>query len=182
MKIINKESAIDYLNKNKIIIMPTDTVYGLMGKFNRNNEIEINKLKNSDINKKISVIFYNKKELFKYIDNLNLLKKIIIMFLLPGKYTFIVKLNKKFCEDNGFERTDFGVRVTKNKELQNIIKITGPLLASSCNKSGNDICTSIESIKDNFNNDKIHLFYRGSLENIASQIYDMTSNKIKKIR
>ncbi|MBQ3142144.1 MAG: Sua5/YciO/YrdC/YwlC family protein, partial [Bacilli bacterium] len=90
MKLIDKNKIIKKINMNMIAVLPTDTVYGIMAKFNRKNEIKINKFKKSDINKKISVIFYNKKELFNYIEKLSFFRKLIIKILLPGKYTIIV--------------------------------------------------------------------------------------------
>lgn len=178
----NKVQIIEELNKNNLVILPTDTVYGVMAKFYKENEIKINKFKNSDINKKLSVILYNKKQLFKYIDKLNFFRKLLICFLLPGKYTFIVNLKKEICEKHGFDRTDFGVRITKNKELQDIIKESGPLLATSCNKTGEPVCLNLKDIEKSFKEENISIYYTEELKNKPSVIYNLITKKITKIR
>lgn len=182
MKQLKKTEVLKELNKNNLVILPTDTVYGVMAKFNKDNEIKINKFKNSDINKKLSIILYNKKELFKYIDKLSFFRKLLIHFLLPGKYTFIVNLKKEICEENGFDRTDFGVRITKNKDLQDIIKQSGPLLATSCNRTGEPVCLNLKDIEKSFKEENINIFYTKELKNKPSIIYNLITKKINKIR
>lgn len=183
MKIINnKEEAIKYLINNNIVVLPTDTVYGIMAIANKDNEKRINILKQSPINKKISIIFSNVDYLINNIDNLNKQKKEVILNKLPGKYTFIVNLKEEFYKKRGFDREDFGVRVTANNLLQSIIKETGPLLASSCNKTGNDICISLEDIKKEFNDENIVLLYDGTYNNSSSTIVDLTNQNMNTIR
>ena len=53
----NESLIIKYFKENKILIMLTDTVYGIMALATKENEIKINKLKKSNIDKKISIIF-----------------------------------------------------------------------------------------------------------------------------
>lgn len=180
MKLIDKNKIIKKINMNMIAVLPTDTVYGIMAKFNRENEIKINKFKNSDINKKISVIFYNKKELFNYIEKLSFFRKLIIKILLPGKYTFIVDLKKEYALKSGFDRIDFGVRVTKCKELQTIIKKTGPLLATSCNKSKEEVYKTLSDLKKIKEN--IFVYYTKDLKNKPSKIIKLNSKNIEVIR
>lgn len=134
---------------DEIMAIPTDTVYGLMAIAKRDNEENLNRLKASPADKKISLIFKDVDTLIEAIDttktyNIELIKK-----YLPGKYTFIVNL-KESAIIKKFYRTDFGVRVTTNQSLQQLISKTGTLLATSCNKSGQDICMNKEQIKKEF--------------------------------
>lgn len=173
----DKDFIIKSFLDNKIIIMLTDTVYGIMAIANKENEKKINMLKRSDINKKLSVIFPNKDYLFKYIKNLEIDKKKIIDDKLPGKYTFIVELDS-FSD---FERNDFGVRVTGNKYLQDIIEIVGPILATSCNISGCDVCNSVIDIVNAFANEDVILVEDEDAYNKATTIIDLRDD-IKIIR
>ena len=173
----NESLIIKYFKENKILIMLTDTVYGIMALATKKNEIKINKLKKSNIDKKISIIFPNKEVLFKYLKNIDKEKEKIINQKLPGKYTLILNL-KDF---SNFKRDDFGIRITTNKYLQNIIEQVGPILATSCNISKEKICKNTEEIEEVFKNEDVILVMDKEANNKASTIIDLT-NDIKIIR
>ena len=177
----DKNTIIDLLNKDEIVAIKTDTVFGIMARMSYENEKEINLLKKSDINKKISIIVENKDFLFNYVENLNVEKRKLIDEKLPGKYTFIVNLNKEFCKNKGFNRTDFGVRVTTNDFLQEIISKTGPLLASSCNITGLEPCSNTEEIVNQFKDSKLYVVAGNVTDNTPSTIISLI-DEIKIIR
>lgn len=162
---------------NKIVIMLTDTVYGIMAMANKENEKRINELKKSDVNKKISVIFPNKDDLFKYLVNIDVEKKNIINEKLPGKYTFIVNLS----DFSDFDRSDFGVRVTGNEYLQGVLELVGPVLATSCNISGEEICNNVDDIINVFGDRDIVLVVDKDASSMASTIIDLR-DEVKIIR
>lgn len=177
----DKNTIIDLLNKDEIVAIKTDTVFGIMARMSYENEKEINLLKKSDINKKISIIVENKDFLFNYVENLYFEKRKLIDEKLPGKYTFIVNLNKEFCKNKGFNRTDFGVRVTTNDFLQEIISKTGPLLASSCNITGLEPCSNTEEIVNQFKDSKLYVVAGNVTDNTPSTIISLIDG-IKIIR
>ena len=177
----DKNEIISLLNNDEIVAIKTDTVFGIMARMSYKNEKEINLLKKSDNNKKISIIVENKDFLFKYVENLNDEKRNLIDEKLPGKYTFIVNLNKDFCKNKGFNRTDFGVRVTTNNFLQEIISKTGPLLASSCNITGLEPCSSTEEIVNQFKDSKLYVVAGSVTDNTPSTIISLI-DEIKIIR
>lgn len=177
----DKNTIIDLLNKDEIVAIKTDTVFGIMARMSYENEKEINLLKKSDSNKKISIIVENKDFLYKHVENLNVEKRKLIDEKLPGKYTFIVNLNKEFCKNKGFNRTDFGVRVTTNDFLQEIISKTGPLLASSCNITGLEPCSNTEKIVNQFKDSKLYVVAGNVTDNTPSTIISLI-DEIKIIR
>ena len=180
MKKYNKEDRLGIIKaflKGEIIIMLTDTVYGIMAIANRENEKKINEIKRSNINKKLSVIFPNKELLFKYMSNIDEDRFKLIDDKLPGKYTFIVNLDKF----SNFDRIDFGVRITGNNYLQDILENVGPVLATSCNISGEPICNTVEEIEGVFGNMDVCLVVDVPAVNSASTIIDVR-DEIKIIR
>ena len=172
-----EEKIVKLFKENKILIMLTDTVYGIMALANKENELKINMLKKSNIDKKLSIIFPNKEVLFKYINNLDKEKATLINDKLPGKYTFIVNLN----DFSNYNRSDFGIRITSNNYLQNIINKVGPIIATSCNITGNSICKNTKEIEDIFNNEDVYLVLDKEANSNASTIIDLTK-EIKIIR
>ena len=177
----DKNEIINLLNNDEIVAIKTDTVFGIMARMSYKNELEINLLKKSDSNKKISIIVENKDFLFKHVENLNGEKRKLIDEKLPGKYTFIINLDKEFCKNKGFNRTDFGVRVTTNDFLQDIISKTGPLLASSCNITGLEPCSNTEEIVNQFKDSKLYIVAGSVTDNTPSTIISLI-NEIKIIR
>lgn len=146
----DRKEIIQHLKNNHLCAIKTDTVFGIMAIMSKENEIKINHLKQSPLDKRISIIVENTDYLKKQVENLTSEEENMVDHKLPGKYTFIVKLKHDFCTSRGFERQDFGVRVTTNTFLQDLIKETGPLLASSCNISGKEPCSNTKEIIKQF--------------------------------
>lgn len=182
MKKVSRNEIIEEIKQGKIVVLPTDTVYGLMAKVNQENEYLLNEFKLSDRNKKISIIFPDIDTLLTKIDTLNEERIQMIKDKLPGKYTFIVNLKKDYCENLGFNRTDFGVRVTSDNELQSILKETGEVLATSCNYSKEDICVTEEDITRIFNGKDISYYFTSDGTSTPSTIIDLTKENINVIR
>ena len=182
MKKVLENEIIKAINNNEIVIMPTDTVYGLMVKANAKNEKRLNKFKNRPESTKVSIIFPTIEDALQVIDNLSEDRIKMICDKLPGKYTFIVNLKESFYQKLGFTRQDYGIRVTNNTALQEVLKKTGPVLATSCNFSKEDICTNYEEIANIFDNYDIKVYYTVPGSNNASTIIDLTKEKISQLR
>ena len=148
------DKIVESLNNDRVVVLETDTVFGLMARASKENKIKINKLKERDENKYVGLIFPDKKTLYKDMYDISYYKKEYMDERLPGKYTFIVKLKNHYGDE---DREEFGVRVTGNEYLQNIIKKTGPLLASSPNISGHDPGKNIKEIEEIFKDKDIDI-------------------------
>ncbi len=180
MKIYTKKDKKDIINglkNNELFAIKTDTVYGIMAIANKENELKINLLKNSNLNKKISIIFPDKNTLLPLIKDLTKEKLKLIDESLPGPYTFIVNLNNF----SNFNRDDFGVRITKYDFLQDLIKEVGPILASSCNITSFDVLNTSKEIEEVFKNSDLNLVLDSDAVNKPSTIIDITKD-IKIIR
>lgn len=172
------DKIVDSLNNDRIVVLETDTVFGLMARASKENKMKINKIKERDINKYVGIIFPDKETLYKSLYDISYYKKEYMDKRLPGKYTFIVKLKDHYGD---IEREEFGVRVTGNEYLQNIIKRTGPLLASSPNISGDKPGTSIKEIEEIFKDKDIDIVDSDLVLDKASTIISLM-NDIEIIR
>ena len=139
----NVDEIIQSLNQDRVVVLVTSTVYGLMARATQENEIKINQIKERDFDKKITVIFPCKDTLISYLKPLNRDFFQLLCDKLPGPYTFLVRLQTF----SNFTRDDFGVHITTNQYLQDIISKVGPLLASSCNLKGHQPCQTLEEIE-----------------------------------
>ena len=134
-----KESVNLILN-NEPIIIPTDTVYGLVCRYDSKVAVEkIYKLKGRDKSKPLILLGYDWKSLKKFVKtrtNANLQK--LIKEKWPGALTIILPASKKVPNflNEGFKTV--GLRVPDNDFALNLLKkCPGKILAStSANLSG----------------------------------------------
>ncbi|MDP8240054.1 MAG: L-threonylcarbamoyladenylate synthase [Candidatus Hatepunaea meridiana] len=134
---MNIEKLINILNSNRLIIIATDTVYGLIGKafqddvFNRLNRIkEGRKLP-------YEVIFQSLDQLEKWNGRLDPFRRRVTDALLPGPVTLI--LNSSYNIPEGYLHKELGlaVRVSSNSLAQQLCNnVRTPLWATSANRTG----------------------------------------------
>ena len=183
------KSAIKLIKSNEPIIVPTDTVYGLICRYDSKPAVEkIYKLKKRERKKPLILLGYNWQVLKRFVrlssldhetcQGMSLLRK----EQWPGPLTIILPASKsvpKFL-NKGFKT--IGVRVPDNKFLLKLLKqCPGKVLAStSANISGkSDKKPQEELVK------KVKLFVRAKKSEMSlkpSKIVEITGNKIKLLR
>ncbi|NQX84236.1 MAG: Sua5/YciO/YrdC/YwlC family protein, partial [Mycoplasmataceae bacterium] len=147
----NSKKIIKQLKKGNVGIMPTAGVYGIFALATPENVDIINKIKKSDKNKKLSILFPNVEEVFKWM-RIDEEREYLVRENLPGLTTFILKPKTIWIEETGFSdlKDGVGVRVTTNYNLSQIVKETGPLLTTSANVSGYEVITKTDQVKEMF--------------------------------
>lgn len=174
--------VIEHLNNGKIIVYPTDTIYGIGADIN--NEKAIKKVffsKNRSFNKAVSVCFHDYNQLKDYVfldkSRINIIKK-----LLPGPYTLLLNKKSNVSPLITANSDIVGVRIPDNEIC---LKLTRnfPITTTSANITNKSTPNNIEEIKKQLNN-KIHTYIDvGKLENNkASTIIDLTQKKPKILR
>lgn len=174
--------ALKLLQNNEPIIVPTDTVYGLVSRYDSKSAIEkIYKLKKRSRKKPLILLGYNWRALQRFVKLNDRLKaksqKLTANW--PGPLTLILPASKhvpKFL-NKGFKT--IGIRVPDNKFLLNLLKhYPGNVLAStSANISGK---TNVNDIAKN-----VKLFIRGKKGEMSlkpSKIIEIKNNEIKILR
>ncbi|QVK08652.1 L-threonylcarbamoyladenylate synthase [Mycoplasma mycoides] len=157
---INK--AIELLKNNQIIILPTDTIYGLSAIYSLENQIRVNQVKNADITKPLIILISN-------LDQLNDLEITDLTdkdYLLNDEPTTVIFKTKS---------SSIAIRLVKREDIKQIINKTGPIISTSVN-SHNFKPLIKENDLINFNK-KIEVFFDTQLNNKPSKIY---SSIIKK--
>ena len=151
----NLNKAKKILIKNKIIAVPTETVYGLAGNAYSNKSVKkIYKLKKRPKNNPLIIHYYNLNMLKKdaFIDNnfLKLYKKFS-----PGPLTFILRKKEKskisrFANAN---LNTIAVRFPNNKVIRSLLKkLNFPLAVPSANISTGVSPTEPADVIDEFKN------------------------------
>lgn len=174
---INEESlqlAAQIINAGGVIVVPTDTVYGVAcDPFNEDAVAKIYQLKRRPRTKALQILMSSVSDLEKLGLYLPSPLDVLAEKFLPGGYSPIARAkkdsvatrlatlckadeNNEQCEATQCEATQ-GVRVPDCPELMKILRVTGPLAASSANRSGNESADSVEEAFEAFG-DEIPLY------------------------
>lgn len=160
---INEESlqlAAQIINAGGVIVVPTDTVYGVAcDPFNEDAVAKIYQLKRRPRTKALQILMSSVSDLEKLGLYLPSPLDVLAEKFLPGGYSPIARARKDsvatrlatLCKaDESSEQNKIqaeatqGVRVPDCPELMQILRVTGPLAASSANRSGNESADSVE--------------------------------------
>lgn len=128
------KKIIQTLNENKIVVMPSDTIYGIFGKaLNKEVENKIYNIKGRDSSKPFILLINDIKDLKLF--NIDLEKEMEnkLRNIWPNKVTVLLK-----CDDTNFSYLHKGTnklafRIPKHKDLLEILAATGPLISTSAN-------------------------------------------------
>ena len=170
--------AISSLSKGRIIVYPTDTLYGLGADiFNKEAVKQVFKIKNRPLSLPISIAVSCIEDLDKiaYVDNK--IKKIIDIFL-PGKLTIIIKKRKSVPSIITSGKENIAIRIPNNIKALQILSDFGPLTCTSANIHGKATPTNINDIQMQFKDVDISVYINdGELKDMASTIVDLTGKK-----
>ncbi len=176
-------AAIKALKEGKVIIYPTDTLYGLGADIY--NEAAVRKvfdIKKRPENMPLSIAVYNYEEVKKNAFVNNIAKNLINSFL-PGKLTLILR-KKTLVSDlitAGLEKV--AIRVPDNKIALEILSKFGPLTSTSANIHGKKTPYIISDIIMQFKKDDISVYLDdGKLAGQPSTIVDVSNSKVKIVR
>ena len=160
MKIGNQD-LVKVLKNGGVVVMPTDTIYGIVGKAENAETVEkIYKIRNRPPDKPCIILIADANELSKFgIVVLEAQKKILEKYW-PGPVSIILD-----CKDGSLSYLHRGTntlafRVPASESLQKLLKETGPLIAPSANPHGLPPATNISEAKKYFG-DQVNLYMDG---------------------
>ena len=170
--IINIDNNLDKIKKalldEKLIIFPTETVYGLGA--NALSKDAVNKIfeaKGRAQDNPLIVHLASKNDIIKYAKvNNNIEQKLIDSFM-PGPFTIILEKKDNIPNNVTCNLNTVGIRIPNNSIAHSILEYTGiPIAAPSANISGRPSGTQISDIEMEFNN-KVEYIVDGSETDIG---------------
>lgn len=172
------------LNNDGVAIIPTDTVYGLIG--DATNEEVINKIfeiKHREKNKPLLILVSNIEMLNNYVKNISDLEREIINKFWPGPLTIIFNNKKNLSNNLTANKNEIAVRMPNNKVLLELInKLNKPIIATSANIANKETITSIDLLEESIKNKIDYIYDGGYLEDIPSTIIRVLNEKIEIVR
>ena len=148
---------IKILKSGGIGVMPTDTLYGLVGSaFSKKAINRIYKIKNRDKKKKMIVLISSLKDLEKFNIKINKEQDKILSKFWPGKVSIILN--------------NIAFRLPAKKSLIEILKKTGPLVAPSANPENLEPAENIKKAKEYFGGNVDFYLSGGTLKSKPSTL------------
>ena len=183
MKKLNLSKAIAALKNGKVIVYPTDTLYGLGADiFNDEAVKKVFKIKKREKTNAlpIAVADVNELEKIAFVDDKS---RCLIKAFLPGKLTVVLK-KKNIVSDLVTGGSDnVAIRIPDNKIALYLLSNFGPLTATSANIHGKKTPVNIIDINIQFKSSDIAVYIdNGILDGVPSTIVDMTQEPFKIIR
>lgn len=179
----NIEEIIISLNSDKVVALPTETVFGLAVSLNSKSALEkLIKIKNREINSgKVFTLVPESKESIKKYALIPEAAKNLIETYFPGELTLILPKNPDFHHPYFDNFNNIGIRIPDFPLFNQILEKSGPLLLTSANPRGES--PAINSDEITFRLPEVDILIAGkSRNNPPSTIIDFTDYTPKLIR
>ena len=149
------KTAIKLIKQGKIIVCPTDTVYGLVADATNKNAVgKIFKIKKRNLKKPIP-IFVKDLKMAKRLAKINKIQERILKLVWPGKVTVILRPKRNLPKGIGKPKKEIGLRIPDHKIInQLLLAINLPLTGTSANISGKSPSTKIKEVISQLKNQK----------------------------
>lgn len=183
-----KKDELEYvtkaLNKDKLIVFPTETVYGIAGNALKVEVIDkLFQAKNRDYSKPFSLMLSDISKI-KDIAYVSEDEEKVINKFMPGPITLILKKRDCISDLATAGKDTVGVRIPNHKIALGILKsINYPLATSSANISGRANNSNIEDIINDLK-DYVDVFIKGNISNnlLASTVVEIKNKEINILR
>jgi len=175
--------VVESIKRGKVIICPTDTVYGLI--CDATNEKAVNKIfkiKKRSFQKPVS-IFVKDFKMAKKFAKINKNQEKLLKKVWPGKVIAVLKTKRRFPRGIVCQRGKIGLRMPKYKLLNETLnKFKGPLAQTSANLAGKPTLPLMKNILKQFQNKKYRpdlAIDAGKLSGKPSMVIDLTQSPPK---
>ena len=171
------------IEDGNLVIVPTDTVYGISCDATNKEAIEKVFIAKQREQKPLIVMVSNIDMLKKYVKNINDLEQQLIDKYWPNTLTILFEKNDNLLEEITCGSEYVGIRMPDNKLLLELMnKINKPIISTSANISGNSVITNTNLIEPELKKYISYIYDDGEKTNVASTLVKVENNKIKILR
>ncbi len=176
------EEASGILNRDGIVVAPTETRYGLLGRADHPVVMEkIYFLKNRPKEMPTAVFVHSKYMISEFADETDISISLAERFL-PGPLTLVLKAHTDFGAPiviNG----KIGIRCSSSRIIAAVIeRVSFPVCATSANLSGREEPTTIEEIAKQFGGHVDMYLDAGPLDGQTSTVVDCSGDDVQILR
>lgn len=146
------EEASEFIKQGKIVIFPTETVYGIgTNGLNENAVKRLYEVKKRPLNKPISLLISNMKMVDLIAKDITETEYKIMKNFFPGPLTIILKKKDIVPDIVTAGQDTVGVRMPRGEVARKLVELAGvPIAAPSANISGEPSGTNLQEIMKHF--------------------------------
>lgn len=176
---LHKSEILDAILREKVVCMPTDTVYGLVASAASPGAVmRLYEVKGRE-NKPGTLIAASIQQLETLGFDAQGLKKAASYW--PGPVSIVLPAPDELTYLH-MGLYSLAVRIPEKQELVELLKETGPLATTSANRPGEPTVTTIDEAKDIFGDAVSFYVDGGSISGSPSTIYKLLNGKFEKLR
>jgi L-threonylcarbamoyladenylate synthase len=181
---IGIEEAGAAIRRGELVVIPTDTVYGVAADAFAPSAVEaLLAAKGRDRAMPVPVLVASPEMLEALVDQLPASGRALIDAFWPGALTVVVRHTAHLAWDLGETRGTVAVRMPNHELARELISQTGPLAVSSANRSGNLApATMLDARLQLGATIAVYLDGGPSGESVASTIVDVTAERPRVLR
>jgi len=169
--------------KGKVVVFPTDTVYGVGCLVDDLNAIhKIYELKERDYSKPLAILA-GSKDISKYVKTITKEAQDLMNKYWPGALTVVMKKSQLIPDLVTSNLDTVGFRMPKSDIALKILNHFGIMATTSINKSGQPPLNDCKLIEENFASKIDYLVIdKEETSNVSSTVLDCTTEVIKVLR
>jgi L-threonylcarbamoyladenylate synthase len=178
-----KEAA-RILSQGKVIIYPTDTLYGIGAVIDNEEAVKkVFQIKKRDPEKPILILIEKQEDLLPLVKNVSLEAEKLMTRYWPGPLTLVFEASEKVSPLLTGNAGTIGIRCPDSPLVRRLLSLTGsPLTATSANLSDETPVRDAGEAKNVFGEKVDLILDAGPLVSEPSTVVDVTGEKVKVIR
>jgi L-threonylcarbamoyladenylate synthase len=171
------EKVLEALRAGKLVVYPTDTVYGLGADALSKEAVDrVYEVKQRPREQPISILVADFDMLYRYA-NVSQAQKKVLEEQLPGPYTFILEPKEKMSVSD----SSVGFRIPKHWCTKIAKEFGKPITTTSANIHGRETPATITELRKTFG-DRVEVYVDGgTLSGKPSTVIDLTTSKTVRI-
>lgn len=180
---MDTSSIAESIQEGGVGILPTDTLYGLVGSALLPDTIDrIYQLKRRDKNKPLIVLISDIEQMEQF--GIELSERLIEQLgsYWPGAYSIILPTIDDQFEYLSRNTDTIAFRLPDNDELRDLIRETGPIVAPSANIEGHTPATTVEEARKYFGTDVDFYVDGGELVGKPSTLLEFDGEEVNILR
>ncbi len=174
------EEILKTLEDGKLIIIPTDTVYGISCDATNTKAIKkVNEAKERKDAKPLLILVSDEEMLKKYTKDITPLEEEVMHKFMPGKLTMLFKKNELLSDELTAGSPYIAIRIPDYKELLELIKkFNKPIISTSANITGSDVVASLDNLESKLKEKIAYIYDIGTLNTNPSTLLKVEDEKI----
>lgn len=174
--------AAKLITQGEIGVLPTDTIYGIVGSAMRPSVVErIYQLRRRELDKPLITLISGVEELELFEVKLDDKTRVILDKVWPGPVSVIVSVTTPAHQHIHRGTDSIAFRIPNKAELRDLLKVTGPIVAPSANLAGEPSAATVEEARQWFGQEVFYLD-EGERRAPASALVDMRDLKPRVLR